>query len=363
MNDYRAYVENDYNAIYHHGIKGQRWGIRRYQNEDGSLTPLGRKHYGYLIKQYKKAGMSDKEIEEAIAKRNKIMKGAVIGAGVAAAGIGAYYLRKHLGGKYLDKTIKAGSKIKTVASDANRLKNQHFYSSKGILDESKYVGELGEKKDLFGDYLGEYKKLVTHQAKENVKVASEKSQLNAFKKLMQNDKDFSNDFKKYYVMNKGQLAWLENKGAIRGNDLAWKLKEGEINTNQLSKNDWRDLNNFFNLAQVGRADEFKRSQRKYFNELKKQGYGGMVDLNDSLNNSFHTKSAAIIFDNDKFMQTSVKDLNVEEVNKARVLNILAANGDANLPYVPFWVLGAGGMVASSSDDKVMRDAKKRNNRK
>ena len=25
--------------LYHHGIKGQRWGIRRFQNEDGSLTP------------------------------------------------------------------------------------------------------------------------------------------------------------------------------------------------------------------------------------------------------------------------------------------------------------------------------------
>lgn len=363
MNDYRAYVENDYNAIYHHGIKGQRWGIRRYQNEDGSLTPLGRKHYGYLIKQYKKAGMSDKEIEEAIAKRNKIMKGAAIGAGVAAAGIGAYYLRKHLGGKYLDKTIKAGSKIKTVASDAERLKNQHFYSSKGILDESKYVGELGEKKGFLGLGTGEYKKLVTHQAKENVKVASEKSQLNAFKKLMQNDKDFSNDFKKYYFMNKSELAGLENKGAIRGNDLAWKLKEGKIDTNQLSKDDWRDLNNFFNLAHIGHADEVKGVQRKYFNELKKQGYGGMVDLNDSLNNSFRTKSAAIIFDNDKFMQTSVKDLNVDDVKKARVLNILQVNGDANLPYVPLWVIGAGGIAANSSDDKMMRDAKKRNNRK
>ena len=29
----------------HHGIKGQRWGVRRYQNEDGSLTPAGRKKY------------------------------------------------------------------------------------------------------------------------------------------------------------------------------------------------------------------------------------------------------------------------------------------------------------------------------
>lgn len=32
--------------ICHHGIKGQRWGIRRYQNEDGSLTELGRKRLG-----------------------------------------------------------------------------------------------------------------------------------------------------------------------------------------------------------------------------------------------------------------------------------------------------------------------------
>lgn len=30
----------------HHGIKGMKWGVRRFQNADGSLTPEGRKRYG-----------------------------------------------------------------------------------------------------------------------------------------------------------------------------------------------------------------------------------------------------------------------------------------------------------------------------
>ncbi len=33
-------------VLYHHGIKGQKWGHRRYQYENGSLTPEGRVHYG-----------------------------------------------------------------------------------------------------------------------------------------------------------------------------------------------------------------------------------------------------------------------------------------------------------------------------
>lgn len=38
-------ITND--ELYHHGIKGQRWGVRRYQNADGSLTDAGRARYGY----------------------------------------------------------------------------------------------------------------------------------------------------------------------------------------------------------------------------------------------------------------------------------------------------------------------------
>ena len=42
------------NELYHHGVRGQRWGIRRYQNKDGTLTPAGRKRADKLRNQYLK---------------------------------------------------------------------------------------------------------------------------------------------------------------------------------------------------------------------------------------------------------------------------------------------------------------------
>lgn len=35
--------------IYHHGIKGQKWGVRRFQNKDGSLTDQGKKRYSVSL--------------------------------------------------------------------------------------------------------------------------------------------------------------------------------------------------------------------------------------------------------------------------------------------------------------------------
>ena len=34
--------------LYHHGILGQKWGVRRYQNKDGSLTAEGYKRYSSM---------------------------------------------------------------------------------------------------------------------------------------------------------------------------------------------------------------------------------------------------------------------------------------------------------------------------
>lgn len=35
-------------SLSHHGIQGQKWGVRRFQNDDGTLTEEGRARYGHL---------------------------------------------------------------------------------------------------------------------------------------------------------------------------------------------------------------------------------------------------------------------------------------------------------------------------
>lgn len=66
--------------MYHHGILGQKWGVRRYQNKDGSLTSAGRKR-AKLSEKYdkfrkKKKAKSDEELKAKGKQRIKDMSDA-----------------------------------------------------------------------------------------------------------------------------------------------------------------------------------------------------------------------------------------------------------------------------------------------
>lgn len=63
--DMNTPISND--ELKHHGIKGQKWGKRRYQNNDGSLTPEGRKRYS-------SDGVGLQETKKLIDKTNEVAK-------------------------------------------------------------------------------------------------------------------------------------------------------------------------------------------------------------------------------------------------------------------------------------------------
>lgn len=125
-NDYR-----EFNEIYHHGVKGQKWGVRRYQNEDGSLTPLGKRRLGKLIE-------SKAEYDKALNERLK------------AAEAERKYVTKSGYYKY-----RRGDVYKESVRDLY-LDDENFRPISDKYDESlKHVVEVGKK------YWSEYRKAMS----------------------------------------------------------------------------------------------------------------------------------------------------------------------------------------------------------
>jgi uncharacterized phage infection (PIP) family protein YhgE len=115
--------------LYHFGIQGQKWGVRRYQNEDGSLTDAGRQHYGYSMsrevnrlkkyakKEQKKEFKSKKKAN--IAARNKRRKQKIqFLTGYKYGGTGLF---AHRQGKYEAKADRLAYKSEKYKRKGTRL--------------------------------------------------------------------------------------------------------------------------------------------------------------------------------------------------------------------------------------------------
>ena len=61
--------------LYHHGIPGQKWGVRRFQEEDGTLTPEGKRRYAYEMSRDQKKDYNKLTVYEQEYVKKKMEKG------------------------------------------------------------------------------------------------------------------------------------------------------------------------------------------------------------------------------------------------------------------------------------------------
>lgn len=159
-------------CLEHHGIKGQKWGVRRFENKGGHLTAAGKKRYdtdedgnykklnsssksaGTSSGEEKKKGLTDEQ--KAKLKKAAIIGGAAVGTALAA--YGGYKLYQ------LNKEATQGLKSRDYKDAVSKFKSSHEYKMKANMggdNSGKYyekamdlreAGQALERKVKSSDY-------------------------------------------------------------------------------------------------------------------------------------------------------------------------------------------------------------------
>lgn len=395
----------------HHGIKGMKWGVRRWQNNDGSLTPAGYDHYGVekyksdyekakndlrktklyggntnkahaeynyrkkeysdvkarsafksqksipkrqqtLIEKYKKEGYTQEEAEVAAYKRaktEKILKGVLATAAVAAVAYGTYKYADYA----FDKKLGTGTTLSRVS------KELHEGGSRGVFDAFYAVNDKSshDKARYGGLYAlqmrrGDYgyvapkvyeKKIGVDSA---IKVASRKHAKEAFAKELAKGDNLTTVRNELRALGYGRY----NNPAVL-EELDKFSKTGKIGGH---------LYDAINKSLVARDLE---TTKMFYRSLKNAGYGAVKDVNDAKYSGFRTKLPLIIFDSSK---VSVKQVNqladskiIKDANRVIKENAANANMKSIAPTAAYYssmatlAFGLSSYASSASEQKAV----------
>ena len=318
------------NELTHHGIKGMKWGIRRFQNKDGSLTPAGRRRYDdgindkqygkadvkkhtktnektykipknkslhrlQLEEKYRKQGLSQEQAEQQAAKRIRTEKYVAAAAAVTVASCVAYTKYK---GYTSDKIFETNTEFQRIMklTENAEIRQGRQYLAVDKKDKIKYKGLLGE---TYNNDIATNKKLndslgrksikeavydVTVKNKDTVKVASRKRAEDAFMKLYNEDSEFRKALQERAKETTEEMGFLK--------PFSKKLGEGKLEKHQLRKYGY----DIFNTLLVDTDKRSESNANKFYDALKKQGMNALEDINDKKYSGYNAKMPIITFD-------------------------------------------------------------------
>lgn len=314
-------------TLTHYGTKGMKWGVRKYQYADGSLTPAGRRRYydGY-------SGGSRNAPTRKVdhAKRVASIMSMEVGYAVNS------YRTVATGRQYVDGYLAKGTTFARIQT-SKEFENFAFYATYKQSDMDKYMG-------LFG------KNLATRAARD-AKRADKAANASGSEEDLANAKalrERANNLK-VYQLKLETTKKLKVPSDENASDITAKLlKESEFRDNlaasiqdskekmkrptqqllfnqaqnalkkdpdKMSSSEKVAVYKAFNLSLTNHNPYEIAAQDRFYSELKKKGYNALLDYNDKDFSSYHAKRPMIVFDTDSVRLQSVTETNPAIVDK------------------------------------------------
>lgn len=357
-----VYVYYNHDVLIHHGILGQKWGKKNgppyplgyddhsaAEKRQNSITVLSgqanalkakaKKKYddswNEVGKDYKKEGFTDEQIAALKKRAETIAK-----VGAVALGVGVAYCLVSNAAMNKDFILEAGKQIYRVSSSDDGTVHDMFYAATNKLDNKKYAGHMAYSRKVKAATIRNTAKMMGADPDD------------IFDQLGDAGKAFS---KRPY----NNIYELKNKTKIAGvntcKDVYKELRKqamADYNPKTISERMMfnqeypKSYSKFNRFTMMNSRDE--DSVKKFVSEIKKRGYGGIVDYNDAKASGYTSTRPVIFFgqENNVNLKSSKKITNATMYkNLAESYPVMAVQQYLNSPGKMALAVGAGGFYS------------------